>query len=92
LSELITNVAGTNQVSAANRGCVVQSSSDQATIVDTSAAGTTNGKSYCATSLYEVQATPDTTDAKVLEANATSVQGVEVKTTANKIPSTVACD
>jgi Tfp pilus assembly protein PilX len=92
LSELITVVGGVNQVASENKGCIVQSSPDQATIVDTGSPGTPNGKSYCAASLFEVQATSDSTDAKVLQASATSVQGVEVRTTADKIPSGVACE
>jgi hypothetical protein len=92
LTELITVVGGVNQVASENKGCIVQSSPDQATIVDTASTGTPNGKSYCAASLYEAQASSDSTDAKVLQATATLVQGVEVKATADKIPAGVACE
>lgn len=75
-AELIQGPAGAEYVSEANSYCFGGGGAPL-TIVDTAAIGTPNDDSLCANVLYEVVAR--TNDAKLLNAQATITQGVEVR-------------
>jgi glycerol-3-phosphate cytidylyltransferase-like family protein len=96
-SELFKVVGKTNQVSAQDASCITGDSNDQVTIYDPTVLGSSTDKSYCATVLYELQAKPSTDaadDAKqLLNATVTTVQGVEVRDTADNVAKAgVPCD
>ena len=69
-------VGGINFVSAANASCF-GGGQTQMTIVDTSSGASSSGDSLCADALYEVRA--QTSDARLLGANAVITQGVNVR-------------
>jgi Tfp pilus assembly protein PilX len=81
-SELIrtsgSGATAVKYVAAADSSCFGSGANQNPTIYDPSAMGAPTDDSLCATVLYEVQA--QTTDAKLLNAKATVVQGVEVRT------------
>ena len=64
--------------SAGDTSCFGGASNTGLTIVDPTAAGTPVGDSYCGNVLYDVEA--NAVDAKLLNATAKVVQGVEVRT------------
>ncbi|MDX9886918.1 hypothetical protein [Thauera sp.] len=74
--ELISSQGGTNFVSAINASCF-GGGQTQMTIVDTGSGASSSGDSLCASALYEVQA--QTSDARLLGANAVITQGVNVR-------------
>lgn len=76
--ELVKRSGGVAYVDPADASCFGGGSNTGLTIVDPDAVGTPTGDSYCGTVLYEVQA--QAADAKLLDATATVVQGVEVRT------------
>lgn len=75
-AELIQGPAGAQYVSETDSYCFGGGGAPL-TIVDTAAIGTANDDSLCANVLYEVVAR--TNDAKLLQAQATLTQGVEVR-------------
>lgn len=75
-AELVQGAAGAQYVAEADSYCFGGGGSPL-TIVDTSAAGTPNDDSLCASVLYEVVARTD--DPKLLQAQASLAQGVEVR-------------
>lgn len=75
-AELVQGPAGAQYVAEADSYCF-GSGSTPLTLVDTSAAGSPNDDSLCASVLYEVQARTD--DPKLLQARANITQGVEVR-------------
>jgi Tfp pilus assembly protein PilX len=77
-SELVKVSGSMTYVDPADTSCFGGASNTGLTIVDTSAAGSSAGNSNCGNVLYEVQATA--ADPKLLNATATVVQGVEVRT------------
>lgn len=77
-AELVKQRAGVSYVDPADVSCFGGSSSTGLTIVDPDAVGTPTGDSYCGTVLYDVEARA--ADAKLLDATASVVQGVEVRT------------
>ena len=77
-AELVRQSGGISYVDAADASCFGGASNTGLTIVDPGAVGTPTGDSYCGTVLYDMQA--QTGDAKLLDATATVVQGVEVRT------------
>ncbi len=77
-AELIKESAGISYVAPEDTSCFGGASNTGLTIVDANAAGATSGDSNCGTVLYEVEATAS--DPKLLNASATVVQGVEVRT------------
>jgi len=77
-AELMKQSAGVNYIPAGDASCFGGASNTGLTIVDPGAAGTSSGDSNCATVLYEVEAIA--ADPKLLNATATVVQGVEVRT------------
>ena len=76
--ELVKRSGGVSYVDPVDASCFGGGSNTGLTIVDPDAVGTPTGDSYCGTVLYEVQA--QAADAKLLDATATVVQGVEVRT------------
>jgi hypothetical protein len=70
--------AGASYVDSADVSCFGGTSSTGLSIVDPTAPGVASGNSNCATVLYEVEA--NASDAKLLNAAARVVQGVEVRT------------
>jgi Tfp pilus assembly protein PilX len=77
-TELVKTSAGVSYVEPGDTSCFGGGSGTGLTIIDPSAAGVTTGNSNCATVLYEVEANAG--DAKLLNATARVVQGVEVRT------------
>jgi Tfp pilus assembly protein PilX len=75
-AELVQGPAGAQYVAEADSHCF-GGGGTPLTIVDTSAAGTSNDDSLCASVLYEVVARTD--DPKLLQAQASITQGVEVR-------------
>jgi len=76
--ELVKRSGGVSYVDPVDASCFGGGSNTGLTIVDPDAVGTPTGDSYCGTVLYEVQA--QAADAKLLDATASVVQGVEVRT------------
>jgi len=76
--ELVKRSGGVSYVDPVDASCFGGASNTGLTIVDPDAVGTPTGDSYCGTVLYEVQA--QAADAKLLDATANVVQGVEVRT------------
>ena len=76
--ELVKRSGNVSYVDPADASCFGGGSNTGLTIVDPDAIGTPTGDSYCGTVLYEVQARA--ADEKLLDATATVVQGVEVRT------------
>lgn len=74
--ELISSQGGMNFVSASNASCF-GGGQNQMTIVDTGSGASSAGDSLCASALYEVRA--QTSDARLLGANAVITQGVNVR-------------
>jgi Tfp pilus assembly protein PilX len=77
-AELVKRSGGVAYVDPADASCFGGGSNTGLTIVDPDALGSPTGDSNCGTVLYEVQA--QAADAKLLDATATVVQGVEVRT------------
>jgi Tfp pilus assembly protein PilX len=77
-AELVKQRDGVSYVDPADVSCFGGVSNTGLTIVDPEAIGTPTGDSYCGTVLFDVQA--QAADAKLLEATANVVQGVEVRT------------
>lgn len=75
-SELVKTKDGTSYVPDVDSTCF-GSGGSPLTIVDPALLGAVKGDSLCATVLYEVEATAN--DAKLLNATATVIQGVEVR-------------
>ena len=69
---------GVSYVAAADTSCFGGATNTGLTIVDPTAAGSPAGDSYCGNVLYDVEA--NAADAKLLNATAKVVQGVEVRT------------
>ena len=76
--ELVKRSGGVSYVDPADASCFGGGSNTGLTIVDPDAIGSPTGDSNCGTVLYEVQA--QAADAKLLDATASVVQGVEVRT------------
>ena len=76
--ELVKRANGVSYVDPVDASCFGGGSNTGLTIVDPDAIGSPTGDSNCGTVLYEVQA--QAADAKLLDATASVVQGVEVRT------------
>jgi Tfp pilus assembly protein PilX len=76
--ELVKRSGGVSYVDPVDASCFGGGSNTGLTIVDPDAIGSPTGDSNCGTVLYEVQA--QAADAKLLDATASVVQGVEVRT------------
>jgi hypothetical protein len=76
--ELVKRSGNVSYVDPADASCFGGGSNTGLTIVDPDAIGSPTGDSNCGTVLYEVQA--QVADAKLLDATASVVQGVEVRT------------
>jgi hypothetical protein len=77
-AELVKQSGGLSYVEPSDTSCFGQTSGTGLTIVDPTAVGAAGGDSNCGTVLYEVEA--EAADAKLLNATAKVVQGVEVRT------------
>lgn len=77
-SEFIKASGGMKYVDAADTSCFGGTSNTGLTIVDPTAVGSSTGDSNCGNVLYDMEA--EAADAKLLNATAKVVQGVEVRT------------
>ena len=77
-SELVKLSGGVSYVTAEDTSCFGGASNTGLTIVDPTAVGSASGNSNCGSVLYDMQA--NAADAKLLNASARVVQGVEVRT------------